>query len=83
MWWFILSGVLENFLKSSLKNYGFCPSHYLSAPALSWDVMFNVTKVDLKVISDAEIYLLLKKNTKGGVCYICYNVRPKKVFKVF
>ena len=31
----------------SLKNYGLCQSHYLSASALSWNAMVNVTKVKL------------------------------------
>ena len=32
-----LADVFENFRNNSLKNYGLCPSHYLSQPALSWD----------------------------------------------
>ena len=31
----LLANVLENFKNNSLKNYGLCPIHYLSAPALS------------------------------------------------
>ena len=30
----LLEDVFENFINNSLKNYGFCPSHYLSAPVL-------------------------------------------------
>ena len=33
----LLAFALENFRNSNLKNYGLCPCHYLSAPALSWD----------------------------------------------
>ena len=29
----LLVDVFEKFRNNSLKNYGFCPSHYLSAPA--------------------------------------------------
>ena len=36
--------VLEKFGNNSLKNYGLCPSHYLSAPGLSWDAMLKMTK---------------------------------------
>ena len=32
-----LADVFENFRNNSLKNYGLCPSHYLSQPAVSWD----------------------------------------------
>ena len=31
----LLADVFEKFRNNSLKNYGLCPSHYLSTPALS------------------------------------------------
>ena len=40
----LLADVLEKFENNSLKNYGLCPSHHLSAPGLSWDAMLNMTK---------------------------------------
>ena len=39
----LLAGVSGKFRNKSLKNYGLCPSHYLSAPALSWDAMFKMS----------------------------------------
>ena len=44
-----------------MKNYGLCPSHCLSAPALSWDAMLNMTKVKLELISDPDMYIFLEK----------------------
>ena len=41
----LLADILEKFRDKSLKNYGLCPSHYLSEPALIWDAMLNTTKV--------------------------------------
>ena len=43
----LLLDVLEKIKNNSLKNYGLCQSHYLSAPALSWDAMLNMTKLEL------------------------------------
>ena len=40
-----LAGVFEKF-----RNYCLCSSHYLSAPAFSWDAIFNMTKVELDLI---------------------------------
>ena len=40
----LLADVLEKFENNSLKNYGLCPSHCLSAPGLSWDAMLKMTK---------------------------------------
>ena len=40
----LLADVFETFRSNSLKNYGLCPNHYLSAPGLSWDAMLTMTK---------------------------------------
>ena len=39
----LLADVFEKFRNNSLKKYRLCPSHYLSAPALSWDTILNMT----------------------------------------
>ena len=44
-----LADVFEKFRNNILKNYGLCLSHYLSTPALIWDAMLNMTKVELKL----------------------------------
>ena len=45
----LLADVFEKFTNSRLKNYRLCPSRYLNAPALIWDVMLNMTKVTLEL----------------------------------
>ena len=40
----LLAGVFEKLRNNSLKNYGLCPSYYLSALALSWNAMLNMKK---------------------------------------
>ena len=42
-----------------LKNF--------SAPALSWDSMLIMTKVNLKLIPDPDMYIFFEKGTRGGV----------------
>ena len=42
----LLADVFERFRNNSLKNYRLCPSHYLSAPSLSWNAMLKMTKID-------------------------------------
>ena len=42
----------------------------MSAPALSWDAMLNVTKVELEIISDANMYLFFGKGMRDVVSYI-------------
>ena len=60
----LLADVLEklNNNNNSLKNYGLCSSHYLSAPALSWDAMLNMTKVELELITYPDMYIFFEKS---------------------
>ena len=66
----LLADAFEKFRNNSSKNYVSCPSHCMGAPALSWDAILNMKKVDLELISDADMYLFLGKDTRGGVSYI-------------
>ena len=56
----LLADVFEIFRNNSLKNYGLCPSHYLSAPGLSWDTMLKMTKIKLIIISDPDMYIFFE-----------------------
>ena len=66
----LLADVFEKFKNNSIKTYGLCPSHYLSAPALNWDAMLNMIKVKLEFISDPDMYIFFEKGMRGGVSYI-------------
>ncbi|CAI2201229.1 9829_t:CDS:2, partial [Funneliformis geosporum] len=39
-----LADVWTTFRKTSIRHYGLDPSHYVSAPSLSWDAMLKMTK---------------------------------------
>ena len=62
----LLADVFEKFRNSSFKFFGSCPSHYLSALTLTWDPKLNVTKVELDLISDADIYLIIEKSIRSA-----------------
>ena len=53
----LLADVFEKFRNNSLKNYGLCPSHYLRAPDLSWDTILKMTKIELELIPDTDMYI--------------------------
>ena len=50
-----LADVFEKVRNNSLKNCGLCPSHYLSAPGLSWDGMLKMTKIERELIPDPDM----------------------------
>ena len=62
--------MFEKFRNNSLKNYGLYPSHYLSAPALSWDAILNMTKIKLELILDPDMNIFLEKDMRDEVSYI-------------
>ena len=62
-----LADVFQKIRKSSLKIMG-----YLSVPASSWDAMLNVTKVELKLISDVDTY-----QTYSYISKRCRNAKNK------
>ena len=66
----LLAHTFRNFRNHSLKNDGLSPSRYLSAPALKWYAMLNMTKFKLEHISDVDMYFFFEKDIKGGVSYI-------------
>ena len=81
----LLADVFEKFRNNCIKNYGLCPSHYLSAPALSWDAMLSMTKVKLELISDPGMYIFFEKGIRGGVSYISnrYSKANNKYLKSY
>ena len=66
----LLADVFEKFRNNSLKNYGLCPSHYVSVQALSWDALLNMTKAELEPAPGPDMYLFFDKGERGGVSYI-------------
>ena len=41
-----------------------------NAPAFSWDAVLNMTKLELKLIPDPDIYMFFQKGTRGEGSYI-------------
>ena len=57
----------------------------MSAPALGWDVMLGIKKVDSERISDADMYLFFEKGMRDGVSYISkrFSKTNNKYFKSY
>ena len=54
----MLTDVFANFINFSLKDIKLDPSHYYSAPGLSWDTMLKMTEKHLKKFpTKISIYL--------------------------
>ena len=66
----LLADVFEKFIDTCLKFCKLDPCHYFSSPGLSWDVMLKMNSVELKKISDIDMYLFIEKGLKEGISYI-------------
>ena len=52
-----LGDLFEKVKDNSLRNHRLCATHYLSAPGSSWDAMLKITKIELKLILDSDMYI--------------------------
>ena len=66
----LLADVFEKFISTCVEYYGLDPCHYFSSPGLSWNAMLKMTKIELELISDSDMYLFIEKVMRGGISYI-------------
>ena len=62
-----LADVFENFRKVCKKNYNLDPAWYFTSPGLAWDAMLKMTKVELELLSDPQMYLMVENGIRGGI----------------
>ena len=65
----LIADVFEQIRYNSIRNYGLCLSPYFRAPALSWDVMLNMTKVKPELITDPDMFIVFERGVRSGVRY--------------
>ena len=66
----LLTDVFEKFIDMCLEYYGLDPCHYFSSPGLSLDAMLKITRIELELNSDIDLYLFVKKGMRGRISYI-------------
>ena len=71
----LLADAFEKFRNDSFKNYGLCSSHYLSALGLRWGTM---TKIELELIPDPDMYIFFQKSTGGGISLYFYQIQQSQ-----
>ena len=64
----LLTDIFEDFRKMAKKTYGLDPLWYYTAPGLSLDAALKFTRVELDQITDPDMYLMIEKNIRGGIC---------------
>ena len=70
----MLAGIFESFRNMSLKIYELDPAHFLTVTRLTWQVCLKKTKVELKILTDADIFLvMIEKGIRVGICDGAYQ----------
>ena len=65
-----LSDVFQKFSNFAYETYNLDPRHSYTLPGFSWQSMFKMSKIELELISDSDIYLFLMDTIGGGICQV-------------
>ena len=82
-----LSDVFQKFSDFAYKTYNLDPRHSYTLPGFSWQAMLKMTKIELQLISDTDMYLYLMDTIRGGICVVnkklvkADNIYTRKVNK--
>ena len=66
----LLADIFENFRQMCLNHYKLDPSNYLTAASLAWDAMLLKTKVEVDLITDADILDMFERSKRGGLTFV-------------
>ena len=69
----LLADVFENFRDKCIKIYELYPAHFVSAPGLAWQVCLKKTEVKLELITDCDMFMMVEKGVRGGICHVIHR----------
>ncbi|XP_067940274.1 uncharacterized protein [Watersipora subatra] len=73
----LLTDVFESYRELAMVNYGLDPCHYISAPSLTLDACLKITKQELELITDVDMYNFFERGMRGGMS-TCGGLRYAK-----
>ena len=62
-----LADVFQKFSNFAYETYELDPRHSFTLPGFSWQSMLKMTKIELELISDPDMYLFLMESIRGGI----------------
>ena len=68
----LLADVFENFRNMCLEIYELDHTKFLSVPGLAWQAALKKPKVKLDLLTDIDIFLMVEKGIRGGICLSIY-----------
>ena len=65
-----MSAIYQMFFNFTYETYGLDCRYSYTLPGYSWQCMLKMTKIELDLISDQDMYLFLMDSTRGGICQV-------------
>ena len=65
-----LSDVFQKFSNFCFETYELDPRYSYTLPGFSWQAMLKMTKIELDLISDQDMYLFLMDSIRGGITQV-------------
>ena len=62
-----ISYVFQKFSDFAYETYNLDPRHSFTLPGFSWQSMLKMTKIELELISNADMYLFLMDTIRVGI----------------
>ena len=69
----LLAYVFENCRRTGRQCYKLDPRHYFTSPRQAWDAMLRMTKIELELMNDIDMFQFIEKELRGGVCFITHQ----------
>ena len=66
----LLADIFENFRKFCKQYYKLYTCLYFTSPRLAFDAMLKMTKIELELMTDVDMFQFIKKGLRGGDRYI-------------
>ena len=64
---FLLACVFENFIKTSVNEFGINPLYCVSLPGYTWQCGLKYTGSNLQTLQDKDLYLTIENNIRCGI----------------
>ena len=69
----LLADVFENFRNMALREYKLDPAHSWTVPGFAWNCALKMSKTELELITDPEMFLFFENSIRGGISTISHR----------
>ena len=66
----LLADLFERFRTICLEYYSLDPVHYYTTPSLAWDAALRISRVDLQLITNGDMYHFVENSIGGRISMI-------------